>query len=62
MKFSGRCKGNTPVVVDYIPNDIIKNGKRSADQIVRDLRDEFGEDWKIWAGSVKDEPVMVGER
>ena len=61
MKFSGRCKGNTPVVIESIPKSAIKNDKRSIDQIVRDLSNEFGPDWKVWAGGVKDEPIMIGK-
>lgn len=57
MKFSGRYKGNTPVVVDSIS---LRDNTRSINRIVRDLSDTFGTDWKVWAGGVKEEPVIVG--
>lgn len=62
MKFSGRYKGNTAVVVHSIPQPIIKNSKLSMEQIVRGVSDEFGPHWKVWVGGVKEEPMMIGKR
>lgn len=61
MKFYGRYSGNTPVVIHEVANGIIETNNMCIDKIVQGLRDGFGRSWKIWAGSVKNEPMMVGK-
>lgn len=57
MQFCGRYKDNSPVVLhttQYLC-------ARTPEQIVEDLKDEHGKDWTVWAGTAKDEPIVIRE-
>lgn len=56
MKFYGRYKTNTPVVLDEIKNEDMARKKLSADTVVQDLRDHFGSNWTVWAYRLELEP------